>query len=447
FAEEKRKREEEAKAADQRHRAAADAQAQAADRERKLLAQEADPKEQSDKLRDAEQDAAAHAKQAAADIKRLTDSLALRYAEMPEPYRSQIAESAPQDWTQTSFPERDELVALRREAAGLDPAKRRLREATDTLTRWNNLRARAESAKQTLARLRAGLQSADLTALRQEHQSLQAEETALVNAIKAAKQLLLQLDTEAEKLGREAHSAVQTLTDLEGKLRTEQVNREHCTAAVERAGMAEYSAWKSEFENLTADGVEAKYKQLEQARGGLNALRREVADLAAEADAFPEDSRRSPEEVKQHIDDARAEFKARDKDLHDAQKQKAVLDGHREQRAKLGEQFKQTDAEHNRYKLLSELLGRDRLQRHLVRQAERQIVDYANAVLDRLSGGQLFLRLVGGDGGAGADRALELEAYNRVTGGAPINVAFLSGSQRFRVAVSLALAIGQYASR
>ncbi len=462
FAEEKRKREEEAKAADQRHRAAADAQAQAADRERKLLAQEADLKEQLDKLRDAYKDAAAHAKQAAADIKRLTDSLALRYAEMPEPYRSQIAESAPQDWTQTSFPERDELVALRREAAGLDPAKRRLREATDTLTRWNNLRARAESAKQTLARLRAGLPSADLTALRQEHQSLQAEETALVNAIKAAKQLLLQLDTEAEKLGREAHSAVQTLTDLEGKLRTEQVNREHCTAAVERAmralpevwrfpvegaGMAEYSAWKSEFENLTADGVEAKYKQLEQARGGLNALRREVADLAAEADAFPEDSRRSPEEVKQLIDDARAEFKARDKDLHDAQKQKAVLDGHREQRAKLGEQFKQTDAEHNRYKLLSELLGRDRLQRHLVRRAERQIVDYANAVLDRLSGGQLFLKLVGGDDGAGTDRALDLECYNRVTGGAPINVAFLSGSQRFRVAVSLALAIGQYASR
>src|SRR5262249_19988694 len=44
-------------------------------------------------------------------------------------------------------------------------------------------------------------------------------------------------------------------------------------------------------------------------------------------------------------------------------------------------------------------------------------------------------------------KALELEAYNRSTGQAPINVAFLSGSQRFRVAVSLALGIGQYASR
>ena len=76
------------------------------------------------------------------------------------------------------------------------------------------------------------------------------------------------------------------------------------------------------------------------------------------------------------------------------------------------------------------------------------MVEYANAVLDRLSGGQLYLRLSGEAGGDGASaKALDLEAYNRMTGETPINVAFLSGSQRFRVAVSLALGIGQYASR
>ena len=97
---------------------------------------------------------------------------------------------------------------------------------------------------------------------------------------------------------------------------------------------------------------------------------------------------------------------------------------------------------------LAELLGRDRLQLYLVRQAERQVVEHANAVLDRLSRGQLYLKLSGeaeGDGASG--KALELEAYNRETGERPINVAFLSGSQKFRVAVSLALGIGQYASR
>jgi DNA repair exonuclease SbcCD ATPase subunit len=283
-----------------------------------------------------------------------------------------------------------------------------------------------------------------------------------VNAIKAAKQNLLTLDTEADKLGREAHAAVQHLTDLAGKLHTEEVTRKHCTDAADRAlyqlpedwrflvqgaGLAEYSAWRSELAELQANGTEARHRQLEQARGGLNTLRQDIAALEGEADAFPAESRRPPDEVKGLVAAARQQAEAADKALRDGQRQKAVLDGHREQRARLGEQVKRTDGEHNRYKVLSELLGRDRLQRHLVRQAERQIVDYANAVLDRLSGGQLFLKLVGGDDGAAADKALDLECANRVTGGSPINVAFLSGSQKFRVAVSLALAIGQYASR
>jgi DNA repair exonuclease SbcCD ATPase subunit len=45
------------------------------------------------------------------------------------------------------------------------------------------------------------------------------------------------------------------------------------------------------------------------------------------------------------------------------------------------------------------------------------------------------------------ERALEMEAYVRSAGDAPVGVPFLSGSQRFRVAVSLALGIGRFASR
>jgi DNA repair exonuclease SbcCD ATPase subunit len=134
--------------------------------------------------------------------------------------------------------------------------------------------------------------------------------------------------------------------------------------------------------------------------------------------------------------------------LRRAQHGRAVLDSQRQQREQVQRQQLEQEAEHQRYKLLSELLGRERLQRYLVRQAERQVVDHANAVLDRLSAGQLYLRLRGGDDGeASADKALELEAYNRTTAQAPINVAFLSGSQRFRVAVAVALGLGQYASR
>ncbi|OWK47409.1 AAA family ATPase [Fimbriiglobus ruber] len=462
LAEEKKKREKEARAAEEKHRSAIDAQTTAVQAERDLIARETELTEKLDKLRETYRDQVAHVKQAAADIKRLADSLDLRYAEMPEPYRSRIAPAAVADWGTTAFPERDELVSLRRDAGGLDPAKRRWRETQDVLTKWTQLRAKVESGRTSLSRQKTALGTADPEALRREHQDKQAQEAGLVRDVKGAKQTLMQLETEIDIQGREAHTAVQHLTDIAGKLATEEVTRKHCTdtadrgkkglppawqAAVEQAGMGQYHEWKIECDTIAAAGTEAKYKQLEVARAGLTTLRQEITDLAAAAEAFPPETRRAPDEVKLLLAGARTAFDERDKEWRDAQRQKAVLDGYREQRAKLGEQWTRTDGEHNRYKTLAELLGRDRLQRHLVRQAERQIVDYANAVLDRLSGGQLFLRLVGGDDGAGTDRALELEAYNRVTGGAPINVAFLSGSQRFRVAVSLALGIGQYASR
>jgi DNA repair exonuclease SbcCD ATPase subunit len=115
------------------------------------------------------------------------------------------------------------------------------------------------------------------------------------------------------------------------------------------------------------------------------------------------------------------------------------------QRQRLQQQCLEVEKAYQQHRLLAELLGRNGLQLHLVRQAERCIVDYANAVLDRLSAGELYLRLRGQVGEDAAEQALPLEAYHRATGQAPIGVAFLSGSQRFRVAVSLALAIGQYA--
>ncbi len=119
------------------------------------------------------------------------------------------------------------------------------------------------------------------------------------------------------------------------------------------------------------------------------------------------------------------------------------------QRQTLRKKYLAVSRRHNQQQLLAELLGPKRLQLFLVRRAERGIVAYANAILDRLSGGQLYLRLRGeGDGEEEVDRALDLEAFDRAAAGhAPFDVRLLSGSQRFRVAVSLALGIGQYASR
>ncbi len=180
----------------------------------------------------------------------------------------------------------------------------------------------------------------------------------------------------------------------------------------------------------------------------LDTLQQERAKIEAEGEAFPAEARVEPAVIQTRIHEAKFQDQQCEKELIESQKHLGRLQDLQQQREKLQQQYLEKDRQRNVQKLLADLLGKDRLQLYLVRQAERQVVEYANGVLDRLSGGQLYLKLTGeAEGEGNTARALELEAYNRSTGDKPINVAFLSGSQKFRVAVSLALGIGQYASR
>lgn len=460
FKEEKAKREEELKQAEAKLKKATATAKDAADRERQLAEQEAEQSKKLTDLREMYKDHEAAFKQAANDIKRLTESLHVRYAELPAAVQQTISPTRPTDWTATRYPERDELVRLRREAEALDGVRRSVRAAEAGVKKWTELRSRSAAADENLKRLRGLLTEPEET-VRSEHARLQTQEKQQANGVKEAKLAVEKLTRDIDTAGLESHAAVTALTDIAGKLLSEdkqqKIHTDNLTHALaqlpadwkakaEGAGLREHGQWKGELDELTTSGTEAKFRLLEQARIGLGVLRDDIARAEAEADVFPADVRKPADELKAMVLLARQDLDARDKAHRDAEKHRERLDGFRQQRAKLGEQYKQIDREHTRHKVLSELLGRDRLQRHLVRQAERQIVDYGNAVLDRLSGGQLFLKLVGTDDADG-NKALDLECFNRHTGGAPINVAFLSGSQKFRVAVSLALGIGQYASR
>ena len=441
-------------AARQQLDAAAKAEADLAGRERAGQSALAELRERYAKLN-------AEVKQHREATKRLAGSLNLRYAELPADFQSAVAPGLPADWSQTRYPERDELVGLRKSAAGFDAARRKLDAARATLTAVGQLRTRVEAATATVARLRQGLAGVDPVKVREEHQGLAAEEKGLLNSVKAGKTKIVEEDSSIDKFGAESHACMHGLTDLAGKVVNEENVRKNAQdnanrakqelpaawqAAVESAGLGADSGWKAEAERLAEAGVERQYAGLASARAGLENLREVTRAQAAEVEAFDADARRSPDEVRALVTAAKAELAVKEEAHLAALQHRAKLDDYRTQRAALGSEYRDLDAKFARYKTVSELLGRDRLQRFLVRQAERQIVEYANGVLDRLSGGQLFLKLVAHEE-ATTEKALELEAYNRVTGGSPINVAFLSGSQKFRVAVCLALGIGQYASR
>lgn len=462
FQKEKKRRDREAKAAEAKLAELTKQAAQAREAEDALIASESAARTKRDNLRVRFLEVSAEAKQAAAEISRLAGSCKQTYLALPDAFKEKVCPGVPTDWAAVEYPDRHHLLALRNEAAGIEDVRRRLREATQAANDARIARTHHDSAVERFEKAKVGLPATDASVLRQSFAAKQAEDAAVAKAIQAARKEIASTEQDVERRQRHLNELDRDLIELDGKCKLETATRKQSQEAIDRAkktlppawqgpletaGLGDRAKWQDEYDRLAAKGTEVKYTQLQAARNGLDTLRAEIEVLKQEADAFPESARRSPEAVRTDLAAARDDCDYRNEDLMLAQRHRGVLDEWRRQRAELGEKVKETDAEHHRFKRLAELLGRERLQRHLVRTAERQIIDCANAVLDRLSDGTLFLQLVGSEDGTSTEKALELECVNRTTGGAPINVAFISGSQRFRVAVALALGMGQYASR
>ncbi len=299
--------------------------------------------------------------------------------------------------------------------------------------------------------------------MRQEHVRLEIDQQMLDRTLAAQRAEAAGLQKELDHLGQHREQTHKLLADLQARLSAAETSLRHGRQLLERAlrtlpaawqlqaeraGLKELAAWRQERDELVAKQTDERGRQVEQARHGVTVLGKDVSALEGQQDQFAPEARQEPSRIQSLLQEARQAYRARDEELGQARHRQALLETRHRQRQELEQQLRRADQERTHLRLLAELLGRERLQLHLVRQAERQVVAHANAVLDRLSGGELCLLLSGTAGGEGqSDHALDLEVHNRVTAEKPINVAFLSGSQKFRVAVSLALGIGQYASR
>jgi exonuclease SbcC len=91
---------------------------------------------------------------------------------------------------------------------------------------------------------------------------------------------------------------------------------------------------------------------------------------------------------------------------------------------------------------LAALLGRSELQGRLLTDATAGVGAYANDTLARISGGTLEVTLQ--RDGHDNDATLDILVHDHSSAEEPLEVAFISGSQKFRVAVALAAGLGQY---
>ena len=324
--------------------------------------------------------------------------------------------------------ERDEYTAQYRQSTReLKPLRTKYPEE-----QVRTIRARERKFAQAASEAEQSLKSVD-NSLRLQEAAVKEAEQSMKEAARSAEEVRLKLQEEQTR----EDELTRSVDVRRAALATE------WQSAVETAGVAELATWRSELDSL-ANALE-QLKVLSAARASQEARINHLAQIEQGIADVPDEARRPVEDLEREEKTAKENSGAAEEAREEAEQQKRDLESRRDLRADL--ETKRQEAALNAlvYDRLAKLLGPDHLQRYLLTQAERAIVEHGNRVLDRISGGTLRLELANErEEGRGGGKALDLNAYNSETGVKPLPVAFLSGSQRFRVAVSLALGIGQY---
>lgn len=368
----------------------------------------------------------------------------------------------PAEWAAADYPSREELTRLQQQVQHLAAQQQRWQKLNEQLQdkrrfedQLAQLRQRSDRLRQ---RLPSGLSSDQLL---MEQQRCQSRVSALRQATSVRQATIEKLEVQLRQLAEEVQRLELECVRLDGEITAEKQKQEQSRElmereqrrlppqwrqAAEKASLSHRHAWVQEREELEQRDIVSTFQQLQTARQHLDQLERECEQLTAVEQAFAPEVRCAVKTWDACI----AEETARQQRLIQQHSQAVSrwdqLQARQAERERLERQVRELEVRYKRWDELCRLLGRKGLQLHLLRHSERQIVDYANQILDRLSGGQLLLRCAQSDDGSVAEKALELECIQRQGSGRPINIKFLSGSQRFRVAVALALAIGQYVS-
>jgi DNA repair exonuclease SbcCD ATPase subunit len=204
---------------------------------------------------------------------------------------------------------------------------------------------------------------------------------------------------------------------------------------------AENAQLAEELKELEESSAESDYAAMAEDRT-LQAERMRLLDEAGRQLAgVPEDARRPASEVLPEVPAAEQALQGADELRRTAAERLDRLNRQRAERQEAELGLVTEERNHTLHDRLAGLLGDRGIQLDLVRDAERRIIELANDILVRVSTGDL--RFDPPD--PASERSFDL-TVRRADCPGPIAVANLSGGQRFRVAVSLALAVCRFAN-
>ncbi len=382
------------------------------------------------------------------------------FARLSKEYQLKVRPSKDVSLISAPYPTPNEMDDLQNRVSHLEQFEATLKDLHTMQSEQVGLKQQLKPTIARLQELESDYPAERIESLRQEIAAQEEEKNSLEASIKGLgveieenekRKTKLEQSYEATKDRRDR--AVQTVEKDRGRT-TEieaHMSRQEASLSLPWASMVgsftddELQRWIDEKSSLT--GADSRLQELEIARREHATRLQRRTELDGQLVEIPKDAQRPTEELESAAVELRNEKRActEARDIKLAQKHER--EERRSRRLDLEKRQAKAMEMAQLYRTLTIFLGRDRLQRFLLRQVEKAIVDNANEVLERVSGGSLSLELREGD----SKNALDIVVYNAEVGHGvspkPMPVAYLSGSQRFRVAVSLALGIGRYANQ
>ncbi|HMO36533.1 MAG TPA: hypothetical protein PKA06_10865, partial [Gemmatales bacterium] len=293
----------------------------------------------------------------------------------------------------------------------------------------------AELEKQVLAlREKYQQEREQLLVVRNRLDALEALQKKSEAHVQKWTQQLEQKKNDQQKLNTETAT-------LTGQL---QSTREQLPEVLHSASTADVDPLMRELQTLTQCQIEKQFQELSESRHQFALLQQQMQDIENKLNEIPETARLRSEEAEQLLQLATHDKSKAEQEWQHARDQHQSLRREAEVYKNASSELAHMEHRQRLLKLLDEKLGKKGLQLAMMQDAQVQIVELARQTLLQLSNHELSLELNPPDGDT-ADQALDL-CVRHAESAHVTPMEYLSGSQKFRVAIAIALAIGRYAA-
>ena len=397
--------------------------------------------------------------QSETNIQRLLQELNKSWDNLSPSDRAEISIVKPNcqlEWLETMYPNSSDIEQLEQRVNTIKSEQENVNNLRQQLENWKNIDRDRQTYSKQLKEFETNFSVTEARQAGEEYKQFKETQQQTNNGIEKTKQELQKAKEKKKSIDDKFNSCVErSQQEQQTLIQNKTIYRE--TETILKVKFAELpQQWQEDAKNFDKAKLQdlhfessnlVKYqelkKQLDNAQQALDYSTQQIASYQQSIAQLPTEAHCLSTEIEEELVTVKETRENCDLAKSNAEKRLNKLNDTQARFAQLEKDKLQAERKSSLYKILSNLLGKDGIQTHILRNAEIAIVTIANEILDSLSRGSIRLELRE-DNQRKKNEALDLVAYNFATGEKPTAVALTSGSQRFRIAVSLALAIGQY---